>query len=148
VFNGTNPTSSVFSVGTNSLTNGSTNTYVAYCWTEIPGFSKFGTYDGNASTTDGAFIYCGFRPRFVLTKNSSSGAGGYDWVIWDAARNPSNQAAKVVFPDLGNAEEETTTIIDILSNGFKLRNSGATTNAGTMIFAAFAETPFKNARAR
>jgi hypothetical protein len=140
------PTSSVFGVTGGGIAAASVN-IIAYCFAEVEGFSKFGSYTGNGSA-DGPFIYCGFRPRFVLTKNSSSGAGGYDWVIWDAARNPSNQAAKVVFPDLGNAEEETTTIIDILSNGFKLRNSGATTNAGTMIFAAFAETPFKYSRAR
>ena len=144
---GTAPTSSVFSVGTNANVNNNTSPYIAYCFAEVEGFSKFGSYTGNSSA-DGPFVWCGFRPRFVLTKNSSSGGAGYDWVIWDAARNPSNQTAKVVFPDLANAEEETTTIIDILSSGFKLRNSGATTNAGTMIFAAFAESPFKYARAR
>jgi len=141
------PTSSVFYLGNDIWNNQSGETTIAYCFAEIEGFSKFGSYTGNSSA-DGPFVWCGFRPRFVLTKNSSSGGAGYDWVIWDAERNPSNQTAKVVFPDLANAEEETTTIIDILSSGFKLRNSGATTNAGTMIFAAFAEAPFKYARAR
>lgn len=141
------PTSSVFYLGNDIWNNHSGQTTIAYCFAEIEGFSKFGSYTGNSSA-DGPFVWCGFRPRFVLAKNSSSGGAGYDWVIWDAARNPSNQTAKVVFPDLANAEEETTTIIDILSSGFKLRNSGATTNAGTMIFAAFAESPFKYARAR
>jgi hypothetical protein len=146
-WNSSSPTSSAFPVGTNAAVNTSADTYIAYLFAEVEGFSKFGSYTGNSSA-DGPFVWCGFSPRFVLTKNSSSGGPGYDWVIWDAARNPSNQTAKVVFPDLANAEEETTTIIDILSSGFKLRNSGATTNAGTMIFAAFAESPFKYARAR
>jgi hypothetical protein len=141
------PTSSVFYLGNDIWNNQSGQTSIAYCFSEIEGFSKFGSYTGNGST-DGTFVYCGFRPRFVLTKNASTGGAGYNWMIFDSARNTFNITNSVLSPDLSNSEY--TTDIDILSNGFKMRNSGATANANgsTMIFAAFAEQPFKYARAR
>jgi hypothetical protein len=143
VFNGTNPTSSVFSVGTNSLTNGSTNTYVAYCWTEIPGFSKFGTYVGNASTTDGAFIYCGFRPRFVMIKDSTNAAT--QWHMMDSARNAFNPVNARLMANLANAENAQS-MVDFTSTGFKIRDPNGVINisAANLIFMAFAEKPFGN----
>ena len=143
VFNGTNPTSSVFSVGTNSLTNGSTNTYVAYCWAEIAGFSKFGTYIGNASTTDGAFIYCGFRPRFVMIKDSTNSAT--QWHMMDSARNAFNPVDARLMTNLANAENAQS-LVDFTSTGFKIRdpNGVINTSAANLIYMAFAEKPFGN----
>jgi hypothetical protein len=146
-WNSTSPTSSVFSVGTSTSTNASTNTYVAYCWAEIAGFSKFGSYTGNGST-NGPFVYLGFRPKFILIKLSS---GINDWGMYDSSRDPSNLAGIVLRPNAGNAEVSASNL-DFLSNGFKLRNNAATTeyngNGSTYIYMAFAENPFKNSLAR
>jgi hypothetical protein len=143
-WNSTTPTSSVFSVGTSTSTNASTNTYVAYCWSEIAGFSKFDTYTGNG-LANGTFIYTGFSPKFILIKRSNSTG---DWYIWDTTRNTDNVVNSILLPN-SSAAETTATSIDILSNGFKLRNTtaGFNTNAGIYIYAAFAENPFKNANA-
>ncbi|BAE51528.1 hypothetical protein amb2724 [Paramagnetospirillum magneticum AMB-1] len=111
---------------------------VAYCFAEIPGYSKFGSYTGNASN-DGPFVYCGFRPRFILVKDAS--VGNY-WNIYDTARSVSNPASEHLFPNLSNSEL-TNNSFDILSNGFKARTTGGDINAAdTYIFAAFAEHPF------
>jgi hypothetical protein len=146
-WNSTTPTSSVFSVGTSSGTNGSTLTYVAYCWSEIDGFSKFGSYTGNGST-DGTFVYLGFRPEFIMVKRTDTTS---QWNIWDTSRNNFNVANSNLWAD--SSEEEFTSSsydADFLSNGFKLRNSSAGRNAsgGTYIYMAFAENPFKNSLAR
>jgi hypothetical protein len=118
-------------------------TYVAYCWSQIAGFSSFGSYTGNGST-DGPFIYTGFRPRFVLIKNA--GATG-DWTITDTSRDTYNAAITSLYPNLANSEGGGN--IDILSNGFKIHNTTYQNgNGNTMIYAAFAENPFKNALAR
>ena len=145
-WNGTVPTSTVFSLGADTFgnTNKSGDTYVAYCWAEIAGFSKFGSYTGNFNA-DGPFIYTGFRPKFVLLK--ASGDTG-SWNLLDATRNPSNVANARLFPNNSNAEA-TTTFVDFLSNGFKIRTSDSDINyTVTNIYAAFAENPFKNANAR
>ena len=147
IWNNTAPTSSVFSLGTDMSVNFSAENYVAYLWSEIPGFSKFGSYTGNGST-DGPFVYCGFRPRYVMVKCTSNSPT--DWGIFDSARDSSNDAApQLLYADLTDAE---TTIlgVDLLSNGFKLRNvSQVDNNSGwTYIYAAFAENPFRNALAR
>jgi hypothetical protein len=141
----TTPTSSVFSVGTSTSTNASTNTYVAYCWAEIEGFSKFGTYTGNGNA-NGTFIYTGFRPRFILVKRSNSTG---DWYMWDTSRNTSNVVNSNLLANTF-AGETTATAVDIVSNGFKIRNTtaGFNTNNGIYIYAAFAENPFKNSLAR
>jgi hypothetical protein len=149
VWNDTAPTSSVFSVGTNALVNTNNDTYVAYLWAEIAGFSRFGSYTGNGST-DGTFVYLGFRPKYVMVKCSSSDQdGNASWRIFDTSRNPSNVVNAEIYADLSNAEA-TATRMDILSNGFKLRStsSGVNASAATYIFMAFAENPFKNANAR
>jgi hypothetical protein len=149
MWNNTAPTSSVFSLGTSAGPNRSTGNYVAYCFSEIAGFSKFSSYTGNGST-DGPFVYCGFRPKYVMVKCSSSDqAGNAAWRIFDTSRNPSNITNNELFADLSNAEN-TSDRMDILSNGFKLRatTSGANANAATYIYMAFAESPFQNSNSR
>lgn len=144
-WNSTLPTSTVFSVGNDSAVNTNGNNYVAYCFAEINGYSKFGSYTGNGST-DGPFIYTGFRPRFIITK-LSSGAG--NWRVRDTARDPYNVSQNILYPNLSDAEVVDNQV-DILSNGFKLRNALAQENpsGGTIIYMAFAEMPTKYANAR
>lgn len=146
IWNSTAPTSSVFSVGTDSGVNTNGGTYVAYLFAEIPGFSKFGSYTGNGSA-DGPFVYCGFRPKFILFKPSSTALG---WNIYDTTRSPYNTTDLILQPNLSNAESASTLYIDILSNGFKLRNTLGEMNGNgtTYIFACFAESPFKTSLAR
>lgn len=146
LWNNTAPTSSVFSIGTYDYVNYSGSNYVAYCFAEVAGYSKFGSYTGNGST-DGPFVYCGFRPRYVLIKRTDSTS---DWTVWDTARNTYNTMNLALYPNLSNAEVNTSIVIDTLSNGFKVRNSNADTNAsgGTYIYACFAENPFKYSNAR
>jgi hypothetical protein len=144
-WNNTSPTSSVFTVGSDSSVNTSTITYVAYCWAEIAGFSKFGSYTGNGST-DGPFVYCGFRPKFVLIKNTAAVS---NWDLYDTTRSPYNQVILQLFPNTSDAEDNTGAI-DILSNGFKFRSTNANWNGNgnSIIYMAFAENPFRNSLAR
>ena len=146
IWNNTTPTSSVFSIGTNAGVNGNTNSMVAYCWTDIAGYSQFGSYSGNANA-DGPFIYCGFRPKFILFKNTADNTT--NWRIYDTARSPYNLTQLELLPNQ-NSAESTGGGIDILSNGFKVRTTGAAYNGSgnTIIYAAFAENPFKYALAR
>ena len=147
MWNSTLPTSTVFSVGTDNNVNGSISNYVAYCWAEIAGFSQFGSYTGNGNAS-GPFIYLGFRPKFVMYKNSSITA---DWVIIDSSRGTFNLNTPHLLPNAANAEVSTSSYgLDFLSNGFKCRTSDPSQNGNgnTMIYAAFAENPFKNANAR
>jgi hypothetical protein len=144
-WNDTLPTSTVFSIGNGVEVNTNTEKYVAYCWAEIAGFSKFGSYTGNGST-DGPFIYTGFRPKFILLKNASAAFG---WTIWDTSRNTYNVLNNYLIPNASDAEGSLN-VMDILSNGFKIRDSNIFNNGSgnTLIYAAFAENPFKNANAR
>jgi hypothetical protein len=124
------------------------NPFVAYCFAEIEGFSKFGSYTGNGST-DGPFVYTGFRPRWIMIKNTAVGTDS--WQIWDTARNTFNVSQNHVYPNLSNAETSGTGFyIDIISNGFKIRttNSSSNNSGNTLIYAAFAENPFKYSLAR
>ncbi len=140
----TAPSSSVLTVSANSSVNGNGSTYVAYCFAEVAGFSKFGSYVGNGSA-DGPFVYCGFRPRWIMYKASS---GTSDWVVIDTTRDDFNVADSYLLPN-SSAAEATSAIYDVLSNGFKCRSATfANTSAVTYIFAAFAEAPFNYARAR
>lgn len=125
--------------------NQSGEKYVAYCFAEIPGYSKIGSYTGNGSA-DGPFVYCGFRPKFVMIKYSS-GVG--NWVVFDTARGTYNAIGPRLYADLSDAEY-TGDRYDILSNGFKVRTISTESNAsgGTYIFMAFAEAPFQFANAR
>jgi hypothetical protein len=144
-WNNTAPTSTVFSLGTSAFCNGNTQTYVAYCWSEIAGYSRINSYTGNSST-DGTFVYTGMRPRYILIKNSTSATG---WAIFDTSRNPYNVANNLLMTQT-SAAETSYPEIDILSNGFKLRGTNGTwnTSGNTYIFMAFAENPFKFALAR
>jgi hypothetical protein len=144
-WNNTAPTSSVFTVGTNSDVNSNTYSYVAYCFAEVAGYSKFGSYVGNSST-DGPFVFTGFRPAYVLYKGSSTSGGAWD--IHDDTRSPSNEAVQTLFANTAGAEGGVA--IDILSNGFKIRDTSANANSSgvTYIYAAFADSPFKYSLAR
>jgi len=148
-WNSTDPTSSVFSLGGSSWpeVNENTKSYIAYLFAEISGFSKFGSYTGNGST-DGPFVYCGFRPRWVMWKSASTGG----WGIVDAVRDTYNVSANVLVPSSSAADSTATNLLDITSNGFKIRHDGSSVNLNqsgqTFVFAAFAEQPFKTARAR
>ena len=126
-WNNTAPTSSVFTVGTDSQVNGNTHEMVAYLWSEVAGFSKFGSYTGNGST-DGPVVFCGFRPKFVMFKcSSSSESGNADWHIQDSSRNASNisTGSNRLFANLSAAESSNAEYkTDFLSNGFKLRTDG------------------------
>ena len=146
-WNSTVPTSTVFSLGTAAAINGNGNSLVAYLWSEIAGFSKFGSYTGNGST-DGPFVFTGFRPKFILIKNITT--AGYSWQILDTARNTYNVMNAQLFPNSSAAEDTTNVLVDYLSNGFKLRNGDGAQNlnSNTYIYMAFAENPFKNANAR
>jgi hypothetical protein len=143
------PTSSVFSVGWSNQTGGTLgNTFVAYCFAPVAGYSSFGSYTGNGSA-DGPFVYTGFRPKFVLLKDISSSS--YNWQIHDSVRNPYNEVSNRLEPNTSTAENAASGIRDYLSNGFKIRTTGAAvnTNGSTYIYAAFAESCFAlNNRAR
>ena len=148
-WNSTTPTSSVFSVGTGNEANASAGTYVAYCWAEIAGYSAFGSYTGNGST-DGPFVYLGFRPRFLMIKQTNS---TNPWIIQDAGRSLYNVTGLSLYPNSSAAEESSTigaSAFDFLSNGFKNRDAGSAQNGSgsTYIYMAFAENPFKYALAR
>ena len=144
-WNDTAPTSSVFTVGTSNGSNGSNDDMIAYCFSEVAGYTKFGKYTGNGST-DGTFVFVGFRPAMIIIKNIST---NQNWRIFDNKRSPFNTVDKPLTPD-SNGAESTADDIDFVSNGFKHRSSGNKVNSGgkTYIFLAFAEAPFKNARAR
>jgi hypothetical protein len=116
------------------------NNTIAYCFAEIEGYSKFGSYTGNGST-DGTFVYTGFRPSFVLTKRTDT--NGYSWGMVDSKRSPYNQANKHLFANASDAEYTTLDKKDLLSNGFKHRtNLYGNLSGGTYIYMAFAENPF------
>ena len=139
-WNDTAPTSSVFSLGTSSLTNRNANDFIAYCFHSVAGYSKFGTYTGNGSTT-GPTITTGFRSGFVMVKSSTS--SGTDWLILDGTRSPNNTRNKVLFPNLANAEAGTGYgDMDVTDTGFQIKTNGASSNANgqTYIYMAFAET--------
>ena len=143
---GTAPTPSVFSVATDSAVNTGSSTYVAYCFAEVDGYSKFGSYTGTgAAETNGPFIYCGFRPALIIAKVD---ANGYNWAMMDIERPGYNSISYRIMADAANDE---TTVgdpqLDFLSNGFKLR-AGNANYAGTVYYMAFAEAPFKYSSAR
>jgi len=139
IWNDTEPTTSVFSVGNDTAVNSSGVDYVAYCFADVQGYSKIGSYIGNGSA-DGTFVYTGFKPAFVIYKKSS---GTENWFIHDNKRQGFNPDNELLFPDLSNAEG-TVNRIDLLSNGFKATTSDGGINASgaTYIYMAFAEQPF------
>jgi hypothetical protein len=141
----TAPTSTTFGLLAGYGIKDSGQNYVAYCFAEVAGYSKFGSYTGNGST-DGTFVYTGFRPRYVMLKRTNSTGS---WIVQDTAMNPSNNSANYLLPNASDAQG-TDSVFDILSNGFKIRNTFAAWNAngGTYIYMAFAENPFNYSLAR
>jgi hypothetical protein len=137
--------SSAFAAGNSLWTYQANTNHIAYLFSEVAGFSKFGSYTGNGSA-DGPFVYCGFRPRFILYKSATSVT---QWVLLDTARNTYNVSNLYLFANASDAEG-TFTLFDITSNGFKVRTSNSTSNGNgdTYIYMAFAENPFKNSLAR
>ena len=143
LFNNTAPTSSVFSVGADAGTNGNTKTYVAYLFAEKQGYSKFGSYIGNANA-DGAFLYTGFKPAYIMVKRSDS---ANNWVIYDNKRaNSFNEITHCLVANLYDAEQTSTSDddCDFVSNGVKMRctNNGSNGSGATYLYMAFAENPF------
>ena len=134
-------TSTVFNVGTNTTTNNNTKNFIAYCFASIKGFSKIGIYTGNGST-DGTFVYTGFKPAWVLMKVSSTTDG---WLLMDNKRDTYNQVINQLEPNTSNAASDNTArAMDFLSNGFKFRSTNTQNNqsGATYIYMAFAENPF------
>ena len=148
-WNNTTPSSTVITLGTSTGVNASGGTYVAYCWAEIAGFSRFGSYTGNGSA-DGPFIFTGFRPKFIMRKQTTNNGDVGGWIMFDTSRDTFNVATRRLLANSSNAEATPGNNIDILSNGWKERNSDGYSNASgqTYIYMAFAENPFKNALAR
>jgi hypothetical protein len=142
VFRGFTPT--VFQIGTDSGSNTNGGTYVAYCFAEVEGYSKIGSYVGNGSTTDGPFIWCGFTPRWILCKWYKDVSSAESWHIYDTVRQTYNANNTILQPDSAGIEETPADrYIDILSNGFKLRQNGQQINrsGASYIFMALAEHP-------
>tara|TARA_R100000231_G_scaffold50965_4_gene43119 strand:+ start:1402 stop:2469 length:1068 start_codon:yes stop_codon:yes gene_type:complete len=146
VWTQTEPTTSVFSIGTATAVNQNNIGYICYCFAEVQGFSRFGKYFGSGAS-DGTFVYCGFRPAYVMIRNISEAT---NWEIFDVARNPGNVCDKKLGANLGASENgsdlgnTSQNNIDIVSNGFKCRTGNTDTNTagGEFIFMAFAEFPF------
>jgi hypothetical protein len=138
-WNNTTPTSLVFSIGTSGWMNNSGEDYVTYCFAEKQGFSKFGSYTGNGST-DGTFVYTGFKPAMVIIKRTS---GADRWVISDNKRDPNNVVVGELNPNDSAVEDTSSTPFDFLSNGFKIRRTGNVFNGSgeSYIYMAFAENP-------
>jgi len=140
-WNNTTPTSSVFSVGSSVTTNKSGDKFIAYCFAEKQGYSKFGSYTGNGNDGDGPFIYTGFKLAFVIIKKTSATG---NWILLDSKRSNNVNQSKL-FPDTSGAENtDTGNGVDLLSNGFKCRRNNGETNEGgaSYIYMAFAENPF------
>ena len=150
-FNDTEPTSTIMSFGTDSDVGGNGRTIIALCFHAVEGFSAFGKYNGTG-TTSGEFVYTGFQPAFIMHKRIDTGGTNVgDWRIWDVARDPYNPAEGMAKPngDVGESRDPAHNF-DLLSNGFRCRTADSNINAtnGEFLYAAFAENPFKTARAR
>lgn len=141
VFNDTAPTSSVFTLGNSTQSNGNNKDYIAYCWRSIPGYSKFGTFQGD-DQTDGPFIYTGFRPRIIIIKSATN---GFDWFIWDTERAKFNPSDNTLEPNTSNTEADASNpvqSIDIFSNGFKILGGNQVNQPGaTIVYAAWGDNP-------
>tara|TARA_R110002074_G_scaffold95299_2_gene207579 strand:- start:821 stop:2848 length:2028 start_codon:yes stop_codon:yes gene_type:complete len=148
-WNSTAPTDTVFSVNNQLSVNHSSHTYIAYCFADIEGYCKAGSYTGlNAS--DNTYVHLGFRPAWVMCKSYTQGGGGYDWVIYDNTRSPANPVSLNLEANNNIDDEATRGVpIDFLSNGFKIRNSYSEVGSNKgYIYLAFAEQPFKYSNAR
>jgi hypothetical protein len=144
-WNDTAPSSSVFTIGNSLSTNTSGDDLIAYCFAEVEGYSKFGSYTGNGSS-DGPFIFTGHRPAWIMVKRTDSTS---NWIMFDDKRLGYNPDNNYVYADLSNGDG-TADLIDLISNGFKIRSTSTAVNTsgGTYIYMAFAENPFKYANAR
>ena len=150
-WNDTVPTSSVFSVGGSTSTNGDGTAYIAYLFADVKGYSNFGIYTGNGSASDGPVAHLGFRPAFLIIKNNSHAD---DWRLLDDKRSstgPSNPIDKHIYAHTSGAEAASSTNgvpdgVDFLSNGFKIRQAtnGLNRDGGTYIYMAWAASPFVN----
>jgi hypothetical protein len=140
-FNNTTPTSSVFTIGNDTACNGNSNEMIAYCFAEKQGYSKFGSYTGNGNA-DGTFVYTGFKPAFIMSKSSTNTE---QWIMKDVARDTFNPVEKNLSASSASSEAGWGTAydIDILSNGFKMRDASGQTNGNGFgfIYMAFAEQP-------
>ena len=139
------PTSEVFGVY-GGQGNRATTKFISYCWSEVSGYSKFGSYVGNGSA-DGPFVYCGFKPAWIMIKCISDAS---NWLISDSSRNSTNPVSYDLYANLSDAQYTSNVAPDFVSNGFKMRTSNLTWNGSgrTYIFAAFAESPFKYANSK
>jgi len=138
LWNDTNPTSSVFSLGAVNATNSSGDENIAYCFAEKTGYSKFGSFTGNGNA-DGPFIYTGFKPAFVIVKITST---SNNWNMFDDKRPGFNEITLRLFPNLSNAEQDGSAAVDFVSNGFKFRNTNDNYNASgaSYIYMAFGQS--------
>jgi hypothetical protein len=150
----TMPTTSLVTLGNGAMTNtfadGVGQDYIMYCWANKDGYSKAGKYTGNASSTpaDGTFVYTSFKPLWLMVRRTDATG---QWRIYDTKRSPINYMDELLSADSADAEAEgSTSRVDFLSNGFKMRGSASGTNrdGGTYIYIAFAETPFKHSNSR
>tara|TARA_R100001509_G_scaffold160379_1_gene128093 strand:- start:105 stop:1175 length:1071 start_codon:yes stop_codon:yes gene_type:complete len=141
LINNTSNTTSVFGLTGDGNVNGSGRTYVAYVFSEKKGYSKFGSYTGNGNA-DGTFVYTGFKPAFVIVKQTN--ASGEGWHILDNKRSGANGDMERLLANSSNAESNYSGNLDLLSNGFKTRinDAGVNGSGSTYIYMAFAENPF------
>ena len=134
----TQPTSSLLTLTAYGQVNGNTNTYIAYCFAEKKGFSKFGSYTGNGNA-DGTFIYTGFSPSFVMLKRTNTTGS---WTMYDNKRHTYNPNGEYLLANSSGASVDFDNV-DFLSNGFKLRDASFNNGSGdTIIYMCFAESPF------
>ena len=146
IFQDTAPSATVLTVGDTTYNNDDGETTLAWCFHAVPGFSEFGSYNGN-NNINGGFFYCGFRPAWVLIKSTVSGST--PWMLFDSKRDIFNPSKLYLQPEAVNAEGSSSQHVDFLSNGFKIRYAGGDMNTtNEHIWMAFAETPFKYANGR
>jgi len=143
LWNNTTPTSSVFTIGTNSRVNNSGNDFIAYCFADVQGYSKMGFYKGNGNA-NGTFVYTGFKPAFFMLKRTNT--AGSDWSMWGyTSLSGFNSIGRRLFPNTNGAEssQDSSPMADFLSNGIKLRQADGDYNGNdnTYIYMAFAEAP-------
>jgi len=139
MWNDTAPTSSSFYLGNSASTNASGGNYIAYCFSEVQGYSVTGRYRGNANASDGTFVNCGFRPSMVIQKRLD---GADNWFIFDEKRDGYNGDNEYLFPNLTQAESSGVNRVDLFSNGFKLTTAdgGNNANGGPYLYMAFGQT--------
>ena len=143
ILNDTAPSSTLITMKTSSAVNSNSVKYIAYCFSEIKGYSKFGSYTGNGNA-DGTFLYTGFKPSWLMYKRTDSAHG---WFMLDNKRDTFNVSYKMLRAESSSVEDTgSSPVVDFLSNGFKMRNTYNSANAsgGTYIYMAFAESPFVN----